>query len=94
MRGRGMLIVGLSAVAILLVQALTAISAVIIADRGTNAAARDTYSYVGDVMSERVDALLGAAEDVVRVFIFIYLFILFYFILFIYLFFSQVSPVL
>lgn len=65
-RLRGMMIAAVAVVAILVVQAFIAISAVIVADRGAEAAARDTYSYVGDLMTERVATALDSASDVVR----------------------------
>ncbi|MDN4477076.1 diguanylate cyclase [Demequina sp. SYSU T00039] len=65
-RLRGMLVAAVAVVAILVVQALIAVTAVVVADRGAEAAARDTYSYVGDLMTERVATALDSASDVVR----------------------------
>lgn len=65
-RLRGVLIAAVAVVALLVVQALIAVAAVVIADHGAEAAARDTYSYVGDLMTERVFTVLDSASDVVR----------------------------
>ncbi len=65
-RSRGVLIAGAIVVCILVVEMVTSIAGAVIADRGTDEAARDTYSYVGDLMSVRVATMADSASDVVR----------------------------
>lgn len=64
-RSRGLLVAAIIVAALLVVQMILQIVGAVIADRGIDGAARDTYAYVGDLMSERVAAVVDDASDVV-----------------------------
>ena len=63
-RSRGFLIAAVMVIAILLLQIVTTIAGVVAVTRQTDAAAIDTYGYVGDLTAERVARYVESASDV------------------------------
>ncbi len=66
MRSRGYVIAIVLIVAIILTQAIATITGVVLATRQVDAAALDTYEYVGDLTAERVARYAESATDVVK----------------------------
>ncbi len=64
-RSRGVIVAVVIVATVLIGQMATSILNAVLADRALQAAAEDTYTYVGDLMSERVGDFAGAAQDVV-----------------------------
>ncbi len=65
-RSRGVVAAVVMVAAVLVIQMVASVLSAVIADRTLSAAAEDTYTYVGDLMSERVATFAGAASDVVE----------------------------
>ncbi|MFP5359701.1 MAG: diguanylate cyclase [Actinomycetes bacterium] len=64
-RSRGMFLAALSVVTILAAQIIVSVIGAIVADRGNRDAAEDTYSYIGELMNERVGSFVDNAADTV-----------------------------
>jgi diguanylate cyclase (GGDEF)-like protein len=62
-RSRGMFLAALSVVTILAAQIIVSVIGAIVADRGNRDAAEDTYSYIGELMNERVGSFVDNAAD-------------------------------
>ncbi|WP_169748144.1 GGDEF domain-containing protein [Demequina rhizosphaerae] len=65
-RSRGVIVAVVIIATVLIGQMATSILNAVLADRALQAAAEDTYTYVGDLMSERVGDFAGSAQDVVE----------------------------
>ncbi|MDN4476225.1 diguanylate cyclase [Demequina sp. SYSU T00192] len=63
---RGVIVAVVIVATVLIGQAATSLLNAVLADRALQAAAADTYTYVGDLMSERVGDFAGSAQDVVE----------------------------